>query len=506
MTGLPVTKRDVLNIQASMRIHQLDELSSTQTLLTRLRDHSDYRYHLHIDNDGSLARLLVFERGSLEILRSNPEVLLVDSTYKTSRFDMPLFNIIGVTAMNTSFFVGFGFLDAEDGGSFKWALERLRDLYDELGIRHPTAIISDHDTTFLEALKIVFPQSNYLLCIRYVFKNILAHCKMEFKKDITVKNPNLSAEGVRTKVAEIWEGLLPDINYVFYAKTAEEYKTSWYAFEAKWVPRYPWIPKYIEDTWLRKYSMLVVTAWTDHIPHFGNTAIPRAGHAVIKDAIRSSGGDLDKVLYHISAILRRQLEEYRGELARQTASPPRNLLNPIYQLILKHISYHALLKTDEIVQHLRGLQEEHQEKHKDNAPFTLDPCARSCSNSMGIPCIHRICERLTYGVALLLEDFHEHWSLERSADCTPLNPHLFVKEPQECMTKMRTGKRKRQSQEGDSTIREPAVEVQGRGKALDNDLNVAVQPIRKRRNEGTMAPRGNLEYSGYTPGGKIIRF
>jgi hypothetical protein len=130
------------------------------------------------------------------------------------------------------------------------------------------------------------------------------------------------------------------------------------------------------------------TAWTDHITHFGNTAIPRAGHAVIKDAIRSSGGDLDKVLCHISAILRRQLEEYRGELARQTASPPRKLLNPVYRLVLERVSYHALLKTDEIVQHLRGLQEEHREKHKDNVPFTLDPCARSCSNSMDISYIH----------------------------------------------------------------------------------------------------------------------
>jgi hypothetical protein len=43
---------------------------------------------------------------------------------------MPLFNIIGVTAMNTSFFVGFCFLDAEDREGFKGDLERLRDLYD----------------------------------------------------------------------------------------------------------------------------------------------------------------------------------------------------------------------------------------------------------------------------------------------------------------------------------------------------------------------------------------
>jgi hypothetical protein len=110
------------------------------------------------------------------------------------------------------------------------------------------------------------------------------------------------------------------------------------------VPRYPWIPKYIEDTWPRKYSMLVVTAWTDHIPHFGNMAIPRAGHAIIKDAIRNSGGDLDKILCHISAILHRPLEEYRGELARQTASPPRKLLNLVYRLVLERVSYMRCLR------------------------------------------------------------------------------------------------------------------------------------------------------------------
>jgi hypothetical protein len=63
--------------------------------------------------------------------------------------------------------------------------------------------------------------------------------------------------------------------------------------------------------------------------------------------------------------------------------------------------------------------------------------------------------RVTYGVALLLEDFHEYWSLERSVDCTSLSPErLFVKEPQECKMKMRIGKGKRQSQEGYSTVRE----------------------------------------------------
>jgi hypothetical protein len=118
-----------------MRVRRLNGLSPTQALLTRLGENPDYRYHFHVYEDGNLARLLVFERGSVEILRSNFEVLLVDSTYKTNRFNMPLFNIVGVTAISTSFFVGFCFLDTEDIESFQWVLEKLQELCNELGVQ-----------------------------------------------------------------------------------------------------------------------------------------------------------------------------------------------------------------------------------------------------------------------------------------------------------------------------------------------------------------------------------
>jgi hypothetical protein len=419
---------------------------------------------------------------------------------------MPLFNIVGVTAINTSFFVGFCFLDAEDTESFQWVLERLRDLYVDLGISHPTTIISDCDSALLEARQVVFPQTKHLLCVWHVFKNILAHCKAEFKKDLAIKDPSLCAEDVRTKVTETWDELLPDIKHVLYAKTVSEYEKAWCEFQTKWSPRYPRTPSYIQNTWLLKYSTMIVTAWTNYVLHFGNTATSRAerAHLVIKDAIRSSVGDLDKVLFHISAILRRQQEEYRAELARQAASRPKKLLNPVFRLVLERVSHHALFKADEIVQHLRKLQAQHQQKHGDNnVPFTLDPCTHTCSTSMGIPCIHRIHERLSCGVSLLLEDFHEHWRFERSVDSTRLDPRLFVKGPQECMTKGGVRKRKRRQLTENSTIREPSkfeiVEAE-----INGDRKAATRPVKKQRQDRTVVlPGGYLEY---TAGGAVVQF
>jgi hypothetical protein len=504
-TGLPVTKRDILNIQADIKVRRLNGLSPTQALLMRLGENPDYRYHFHVYEDGNLARLLVFERGSVEILRSNFEVLLVDSTYKTNRFNMPLFNIVGVTAINTSFFVGFCFLDTEDIETFEWVLKKLQELYNELGIQYPTTIVSDLDAAFLEARQIVFPQTNHLVCIWHVFKNILAHCKAEFKKDLAIKYPALPMEDVRTRVTATWEELLPDFQRVIYTKTIYEYETAWAAFQTKWLPKYPRIPTYIENTWLLKYKTMIVTAWTNHVLHFGNTATSRAerAHLVVKDAVHNSAGDLDKVLGHISAILHRQQEQYRAELARQAASRPKKLLNPIFRLVLERVSHKALFKTDEIVQRLRRLQEDHKGKNGNgDIPFQLDSCTYACVNSMGIPCIHRIKERIDHGPSLLLEDFHEHWRFERSLDRTPLDPRLFVKGPQEAMSKGR--KKNRQQRSDNSTLRQPSkFEIVEAGLAGGEEKAVVRPAKRQRQDRTTVLPGGNLDYR---PGGTLVKF
>jgi hypothetical protein len=419
---------------------------------------------------------------------------------------MPLFNIVGVTAINTSFFVGFCFLDNEDTESFQWVLERLHELYDEMGIPRPTTIISDSDFALLEARKRVFPGTNHLLCVWHVFKNVLAHCKAKFKKDLAIQDRDLSVEDVHTKVAATWEELLPDLQQVIYAKTEHDYETAWAAFQTKWAPQYPQVPAYIYETWLLRYKTMIVTAWTNHVLHFGNTATSRAerAHLVVKDAIHNSCGDLDTVLNHISIILQRHQDQYRAELARQAASRPTKLLNPVFRHVLERIAHKALFKTDEAVQRLRKLQHDHKQSHGDkDVPFKLEPCTHACFNSMGIPCIHRIKERLDNGSSLLVEDFHTHWHLDRSSRQDPLDPRLFVKGPVEVMTKGRVRRKKRKQREDNTIVREPSkfeiVEAELAGK----DKPISRPEKRQRQDETKVVPGGYLEY---VPGVSVLKF
>jgi len=79
-------------------------------------DDSDFN-HWHATESGErnshLSRLFLTYKPNRELIAHNHEVLIVDSTYKTNKFKMPLVNIIGVTPNNKNFFIGSAFMPSE---------------------------------------------------------------------------------------------------------------------------------------------------------------------------------------------------------------------------------------------------------------------------------------------------------------------------------------------------------------------------------------------------------
>ncbi|XP_038715088.1 uncharacterized protein LOC120008789 [Tripterygium wilfordii] len=63
--------------------------------------------------------------GSLERWRAFPHMLLIDATYKTNRYRMPLLEIVGVTATNMTFCIAFVFLHSVKMFNYTWALREL---------------------------------------------------------------------------------------------------------------------------------------------------------------------------------------------------------------------------------------------------------------------------------------------------------------------------------------------------------------------------------------------
>ncbi|KAG6295149.1 hypothetical protein E4U45_006145 [Claviceps purpurea] len=61
----------------------------------------------------------------------------MDNTYKVNRFNMPLMQVIGVSAMATNFSVAFGLAAREDTDAYMWFLQQLRSAQESARIRAP---------------------------------------------------------------------------------------------------------------------------------------------------------------------------------------------------------------------------------------------------------------------------------------------------------------------------------------------------------------------------------
>ena len=169
-SNLAITLKDVHNYWSQICQEDLDGRSSIQALLFQLE--MDCLTFNERDNEQWIVHLAFFHKESLNLLQWHPEVLVVDSTYKTNWFGLPLFNIFGILSIGKTFYCGGCFMK-EDEPSFTWILQKLELIY--LGFSHlhslsPTTIVTDADPAMIAALATVFPDIHHFLCIWHIQK------------------------------------------------------------------------------------------------------------------------------------------------------------------------------------------------------------------------------------------------------------------------------------------------------------------------------------------------
>ena len=103
-------------------------------------------------------------------------VFIIDSTYKTNSYRLPLLGIVGVTPIGMTFSATFSYLEGERLNNVVWALERFRGIFLRR-VALPGVIVTDRDLTLMNVMKIVFPKSTNLLRRFHIDKSVKAKCK-----------------------------------------------------------------------------------------------------------------------------------------------------------------------------------------------------------------------------------------------------------------------------------------------------------------------------------------
>jgi hypothetical protein len=98
MTTTPFTTQDVRNIIKDFQRNDQGGLAPNEALLKDLTSRNIY-HQATFDDQNRITALFIAHEESLALAKINQDVVLLDCTYKTNKFKMPLFHIVGTSKL-----------------------------------------------------------------------------------------------------------------------------------------------------------------------------------------------------------------------------------------------------------------------------------------------------------------------------------------------------------------------------------------------------------------------
>jgi transposase-like protein len=210
----------------------------------------------------------------LEKLRQNPYILFIDCTYETNYYNIPLLNIVSVNAMNSTFYVGFGFIQEETEESYKFLLTCLNTIYKKLNLPSLNTILMDKDQALINAIKDILPVTNHMLCIWHINKNITARAKPLIQSTMLCI---IDDDEFKMAVDDTQSLMLKEWMTVVNAETEPQMRAVWESFKKTYNnDKYREVMRYITDEWLEPVTAhRFLHCYTNIYLHFNNAATSR---------------------------------------------------------------------------------------------------------------------------------------------------------------------------------------------------------------------------------------
>lgn len=174
---LAIQPRDIYNLKQRLHLEFLEGRTPIQALIQAIPEENVWKFRVQTDDNNRVTALLALNRQCFNRWFKNPWVLFMDCTYKTNRYKMPLLDIVGCNAMNSTFYVGFAFLSNERQETYEFVLNNLKTSYEHYQLPRLRTVLTDKEDALINAVKTVFPSANTLICIWHINQRILAKAK-----------------------------------------------------------------------------------------------------------------------------------------------------------------------------------------------------------------------------------------------------------------------------------------------------------------------------------------
>jgi len=128
-------------------------------------------FEIEADSQNQLKNVVFSSPKMKELFLKFDDVLLMDTTFKTNKYNMSLLVIAGVNEEAKTFLIGFGALRNEETQNMQWVLSKLFHFLE----KRPQIICTDSCPTLSKVIKELTPESTHLLCGWHVSQNIKRH-------------------------------------------------------------------------------------------------------------------------------------------------------------------------------------------------------------------------------------------------------------------------------------------------------------------------------------------
>ena len=151
-----------------------------QHILKSLVDH-DYVYHCKKYHDSDdVSNFFWAHPNSIKFFNTFSTVLVLDSTYKTNKYRLPLLEFVGNTSTMKTFSIAFAYMMSVRQDNITWALERSRELLHSKDL-YPKVVVTDRNNALINVVETVFSNAATLLCSYHIGQNVRAKCKLDCK-------------------------------------------------------------------------------------------------------------------------------------------------------------------------------------------------------------------------------------------------------------------------------------------------------------------------------------
>jgi hypothetical protein len=203
--------RDIYNMKAQLRREAFDLLTLIQALIQEL-NRDDWTYDLQKDENNQVTHLFFSKESSQSLLKKNFEILIMNCIYKSNKYKMSLLIISDQTTLHINFYVTFCFMTQKTIADYFWVLNQLKALYNQLKILNSITIVIDMKRDLMQAISVIFSDTNHLFCLWHININVVVNCKRNFD------------------INETWNVFFFAWKSMIYFHTKEKYEKNWKIF------------------------------------------------------------------------------------------------------------------------------------------------------------------------------------------------------------------------------------------------------------------------------------